>query len=146
MKFSNEEDRRNHFQARFIPELVWSKLFKDKEVPDYILSWMSIPNEELKEKLFFIGSNWLTHKEDVERKKAWLAIAFSHPTLENQQLIEAGGQLGVHTETMLDLTFMLGDSPKILELMDLLKKDHQRKTIRILTEWKPPFNLVILTL
>lgn len=109
MYFFNEIQRNQHPQARLIPEAVWSEIFSDNEFPNILISWMSMPYEVLKKQLISIS--------DVEKNKVWIAIALSHPSLNNQQLLELGDLLGLCNSELLNLVVMLGNDTNHLELL-----------------------------
>ncbi|KTD60406.1 ankyrin repeat protein [Legionella sainthelensi] len=71
-----------------------------------------MPYEDLK--------NELTPMSAKKKDKAWIAIACSHPEMENQKLIEIGEKLGLNASEMLNFVVMLGDSPKHLALLEHL--------------------------
>ncbi|KTC92178.1 ankyrin repeat domain-containing protein [Legionella cincinnatiensis] len=109
MRFFNEIQRNKHPQACLIPEIVWSEIFSDNVFPNVLISWMSMPYEVLKKQL--------TPAIDVEKNKAWIAIVLSHPTLNNQQLIELGDMLGLCNSELLNLVVMLSNNTNHLELL-----------------------------
>lgn len=109
MHFLNEIQRSQHPQAGLIPETVWSEIFNDNEFPNTLISWMDMPYEVLKKKL--------TSTIDIEKNKAWIAIALSHPSLNNQQLLELGDVLGLCTSEFLNLVVLLGNKTNHLELL-----------------------------
>ncbi|VEB35205.1 ankyrin repeat protein [Legionella sainthelensi] len=104
--------KNQHPQARLISEALWAEIFKSDSIPDLIIPWMSMPYEELKKEL--------TPMSAKKKEKAWIAIACSHPEMENQELIEIGEKLGLNASEMLNLAVMLGDSPKHLVLLESL--------------------------
>ncbi|WP_115705708.1 ankyrin repeat domain-containing protein [Legionella sainthelensi] len=104
--------KKQHPQARLISEALWAEIFKSDSIPDLIIPWMSMPYEELKKEL--------TPMSAKKKEKAWIAIACSHPEMENQELIEIGEKLGLNASEMLNLAVMLGDSPKHLVLLESL--------------------------
>ncbi|KTD58216.1 ankyrin repeat protein [Legionella sainthelensi] len=109
MHFFNEIQRKQHPQAGLIPEAVWSEIFNDNEFPNSLISWMSMPYDVLKKKLTSIS--------DAEKNKAWIAIALSHPSLNNQQLLELGDLLGLCNSERLNLVVMLSNHTNHLELL-----------------------------
>ncbi|KTD62275.1 ankyrin repeat protein [Legionella santicrucis] len=109
MRFFNEIQRNQHPQACLIPEIVWSEIFNDNVFPNVLFSWMSMPYVVLKKQL--------TSTIDVEKNKAWMAIVLSHPTLNNQQLIELGDILGLCDSELLNLVVMLSNNTNHLELL-----------------------------
>lgn len=108
----NKYQRNKYPQTRLIPALVWSEIFGDGYFPDYLLSWMSLSYEDLNKQI--------TPIVDEEKDKAWIALAFSHFDCEPDKFVEMGGNLGLSISKMLDLAVMLGDSPKHLELIQML--------------------------
>jgi ankyrin repeat protein len=114
MQFSNKDQRNQHPQARLIPEAVWSEVFRNDSFPDSLCSWMNMSYEELKEQSMSVPSE--------EKNMVWIAIAISHPTLKNQQLIEIGEHWGLSALELLNLAVMVGDDPKHLELVTSLSQ------------------------
>ncbi|KTD06176.1 ankyrin repeat protein [Legionella gratiana] len=74
---------------------------------------MDTPNEQVKFELY---------NKSIKRDEAWMAIALSHPTMSNRELIEIGMYLRLDYSDLLDLAIMLGDSPKNLELLKILSE------------------------
>ncbi|KTD59631.1 ankyrin repeat protein [Legionella sainthelensi] len=110
----NKEQQNQHPQTRAIPALVWSEIFTDGYFPDYLISWMSMPYEDL--------SKQFTPVVDEEKDKAWLALAFSQSEFESGKLLDIGTNLGLSISKMIDLAVVLGDSQKHLELLQMLYK------------------------
>lgn len=130
MQFFNEAQRNLHPQIGLISRPIWSEVFKDSSIPDFIIPWMSMPSQELIKQL--------PHLRKEDKNKAWVAIACSHPTMDNQQLIEAGKNLGLNPTEMFDLAVMLGDSSNHLELLTIFSK--QESSDNILKRYEPRIN------
>ncbi|KTD69777.1 ankyrin repeat protein [Legionella santicrucis] len=114
MNFFGYDDVKKHPLASMIPQEVWIEVFKGWiSVSDFTIELMDTPNEQLKRKLC---------NRHVKRDETWMAIALSHPTMSNRELIEIGMYLRLDYSDLLDLAVMLGDSPKNLELLKMLSE------------------------
>ncbi|WP_115705294.1 ankyrin repeat domain-containing protein [Legionella sainthelensi] len=112
MPFLNCIERTQHPEACLIPDPVWKELFLFECFPDELHSWMDCSDEELRKKL--------SRASDDEKQRAWIALAFSRPSLSNEELINLGGKFGLGVTDLLDLTSLLGSTPKYLALWDSL--------------------------
>lgn len=108
----NKKQQNQHPQTHVIPPLVWSEIFTDGYFPEYLISWMSMPYEDLRKQL--------TPVVDEEKDKAWLALAFSQFEFESGKLLDMGANLGLSISKIIDLAVMLGDSSKHLEFLQML--------------------------
>ncbi|WP_115705729.1 ankyrin repeat domain-containing protein [Legionella sainthelensi] len=115
MQFFNESQRNQRPEARLIPKVIWDEIFYDELFPDSLIPWMNMTCEELQKQLFLIP--------EKEKDKAWMAIACSHPDMDNQQLINIGERFGFSVSDLLNLAVMLGDSAKHLALLKLLSQN-----------------------
>ncbi|WP_115706958.1 hypothetical protein [Legionella sainthelensi] len=115
MQFFNESQRNQHPEARLIPQVIWDEIFYDELFPDSLILWMNMTCEELQKQLFLIP--------EKEKDKAWMAIAYSHPDMDNRQLINIGERFGFSVSDLLNLAVMLGDSAKHLALLKLLSQN-----------------------
>ncbi|QIN35890.1 ankyrin repeat domain-containing protein [Legionella longbeachae] len=112
MPFLDRIKRTQHPEACLIPELVWDEFFLFDDFPDELHSWMDCSEEEFRKKSSRVS--------DDEKQRVWMALAFSHPSLSNEELIKLGGKLGLGVTDLLDVTCMLGNSPRYLALWDSL--------------------------
>lgn len=114
IQFLNNAHRNQHPQACLIPQIVWSEIFSDNELPEFIIQWMSISYEALKKQVISVSQ--------AKRDKAWMAIVYSHPDLTNQQLVELSGRLAFSLTELLNLLVMLGDGSNHLKLFKSLSQ------------------------
>lgn len=120
MQFYSKSQKEKHPQVNLIPGAVWSEIFINNSIPDFIIPWMSLSYENLQKEL--------TSVSNENKDKAWVAIIYSHPEMENQRIIDLGEQLGLSTSEMLNLAVILGDSPKHLDLLKKLSKKEPYST------------------
>ncbi len=102
-------------QTRLIPQNVWSYYFSHTGISEAELELMRTEVSELGAHLERMASQ---NFNEVERLKAWLLIAVSHPNLADDVLIRFFNTLRLDTASQLQLTAVFG---RISLLEDLFK-------------------------
>lgn len=111
----NKMQKYNHDQARMIPESIWQdgSLFH-KQLPSDFIPLMTASDEHL---LSFVQAAAPKIRSRSEKQCAWLAIAFSHPHLTGENLIELAQTLQL-SDILLFNTAALAGKVSILQVLE----------------------------
>jgi hypothetical protein len=95
MRFSSEQARLEHPQARLIPQPIWSYVdFFNHELSDYQLRLMQNPSDEIARLLALDETTFSEEfQTDSERWTAWLALACAKRRVSCQDLLVLAEQL-----------------------------------------------------
>ncbi|MCH9756412.1 MAG: ankyrin repeat domain-containing protein, partial [Gammaproteobacteria bacterium] len=118
MWFYSHAKRMQHPQARLIPEGMWSYYFTSEDISDTQITLMQTEVSDLDAYLDRMASQ---NFSEVERKRAWLLIALSHPNLPDGRLIHFFRKLKLDTALQLQLTAVFGR----ISLLESLFKANQ---------------------
>jgi hypothetical protein len=113
MRFNYEAERMEHPQARLIPQSVWRRYdfnrFFEHELLEFQLTLMQITSRDLDDYLASFEDNTLEFIDTHEKKYiAWLALAYTHPDINDALLLRFADRLGLSNEDSFKLTATLG--------------------------------------
>ncbi len=110
MKFLSETERMEHLQARLIPHTLWIQLFH-KTLSNAQLALMQATDADLMSQSKLISLlEPIARYSWIDTKCAWLAIALTHPCINDEVLQDVATQLKLPANELLNLAIIFGNS------------------------------------
>jgi hypothetical protein len=118
MKFRSENERMQHPQARLIPLSVWKDVFYSRELSDFQLTLMQTTPSDLGNYLASLDDADLQAHNKGKKIQDWFAMAYSHPDITDDLLMDFAGRLNLSDEQLFCLTAEIGKRSLLERLME----------------------------
>jgi hypothetical protein len=107
MRFSSEQERIEHPQARLIPLDSWDDIF-NKKLSEFQLELMQVPLDNLGGYLDNLDDKGPQSRDAREEQADWISLAYAHPDASDDLLMRFTEYLQLPPEKILQCALILG--------------------------------------